>query len=96
MHQDFVFDATGGVGGKPRLFVGVVRVDGFDQTDGADGDQIVRLFPRVVELFDDVSDEPQVSLDQDVAGLLAPFGPSPLGVSPPARERAGSEKRCGW
>ena len=41
MHQDFVFDAPGGVGSKPYLFVRFKGTDPLDQSYGADGDQVV-------------------------------------------------------
>src|SRR5690606_39056436 len=44
------------------------------QSARSDRDQIVGLRAGVVKLLDDVGYEPQVPLDEGVAGLLAPFG----------------------
>lgn len=41
MHQDFIFHAPGGIGGQPRTLGGVKGGDPLDESDGADGNQIL-------------------------------------------------------
>ena len=43
MHQNFVFDTPGCVGGQCDIFIPAVGSDGLDQTDGADGNQILLI-----------------------------------------------------
>ncbi|MNY72416.1 hypothetical protein D3C86_2109700 [compost metagenome] len=52
MHQDFILDTTGSKSGELRPLVRAVALDGFDQADGADGDQIFHVFAGVVEFFE--------------------------------------------
>ena len=40
VHQDLIFHASGGIGGKPGTFAGIKGGDAFDEPNGADGDQI--------------------------------------------------------
>ena len=42
-HQDFIFNASCRIGGKLDALVGIKRIDGFDETDGADRNQIVLI-----------------------------------------------------
>ena len=75
VHEDFILDAAGGVGGKFGA-LGVIKGGGcFDQAHGADGDQIllVRAAGSVI-FFDDMGHQAQVVLDQPVAGGLVPLG----------------------
>ena len=43
IHQNLVFNAAGGVGCQADIFVAAERVDGFDEADGADGDEIILI-----------------------------------------------------
>ena len=49
--RDFIFNAAGGIGGQLDVFVGLEGVDGFDQADGSDGDQVFYAHAGIVEFF---------------------------------------------
>ncbi|MNI90079.1 hypothetical protein D3C73_1475610 [compost metagenome] len=51
MHEDFILDTAGGKSRKLRAFVRAVALDGLDQPDGADGDEVLHVFACVVEFF---------------------------------------------
>ena len=51
VHEDFVFDAPGGVGGQAGPFGGVEAGDALDETDGADGNQVLLVGALGVVLF---------------------------------------------
>ena len=71
-HEDFVFNAAAGVGGKRGAAVGTERVDGLDQPDCADGNQIVGVAAGHGVFARDVRHQPQVMLDQRAArGIVA-------------------------
>ena len=40
MHEDLIFNAAGGIGRKLDFSVGPEGADRFDESDGADGDQV--------------------------------------------------------
>ena len=44
-----------------------------DETDGADGDQILDVDPRILEAAGDVDHQPQVPLDESLPGLQIPL-----------------------
>ena len=72
VHEDFVFDTSGGEGRQlGPLPAGTL--DGFDQTDGADGDQVLEIFSGVIELFHDMGDQPEIVLDEHIAGMDVAF-----------------------
>ena len=70
VHQNLVFNAPAGVGGKTGALVVVEGGDGLDKADGADGDQVVLIAEGGVVFLDDVGHQAQVVLDEDAAGLL--------------------------
>ena len=43
VHEDFIFDAARGIGGKTRPLLVVEGGDGLDQSDGADRNQVVLI-----------------------------------------------------
>lgn len=51
VHQQLVLDALGGVGGKADALVRAERADCFDQSDGADRDQVILLGAGGVVFF---------------------------------------------
>lgn len=53
MHQDLIFNTSAGVGGEADALVGAERVHRLDQSDGADGDQILLIVRLRVVLFED-------------------------------------------
>ncbi len=53
IHEDLIFDTAGGVGGELDLFVGAEGVHGLDETDRADGDQILLVGGLGVVLLED-------------------------------------------
>ena len=73
MHQDLIFHAPGGIGGKPCPFGGIEGGDAFDQADGADGDQILLVRGLGIVFFHNVGDQAQVALDENIAGIQIPL-----------------------
>lgn len=69
MHQYLVFAAARGVGGQTDAFFGAVGVYALDESDGADGYEIVGVVGLGVVFFDDVRDETQVVFDEHIARL---------------------------
>ena len=51
VHEDFVFDAPGGVGGQAGPFGGVEAGDALDEADGADGNQVLLVGALGVVFF---------------------------------------------
>ena len=41
VHQNFIFNAPGGIGGQADVLIRLEGADPLDQADGADGDQVV-------------------------------------------------------
>ena len=65
VHEHLVLNAPGGVGGQLDLLLHVVGVDRFDETQGADGDEVVGVAADLgVVFFDDVGDQAQVVFDE--------------------------------
>ena len=64
VHEYLVFDAAGGVGGQLDILVGTKRVDGLDQPDGADGDQVLDVDAGVLKAAGNVHHQPQIPLDE--------------------------------
>lgn len=105
VHQDLVFDTAGGIGGQAHVLVRLEGADPLDQSDGADGDQIVLIPVGRIVLFHDVRHQAQVVLDEDVPGLQItlrhPLQVHPLllrfqrtgeGAASPAGEAQGEEQ----
>ncbi len=70
IHEDLVLNAPGGVGGQLDVLVRPVGVDGLDEADGADGDQVLDVDARVLEASGDIDHQPEVPLDEDLPGVL--------------------------
>ena len=69
VHEDLILDAAGGVGGQLDVLVGPKGVDGLDEADGADGDQVLLVGGLRVILLDDVGHQAQIVLHQYIPGL---------------------------
>ncbi|ETT65476.1 hypothetical protein C173_20661 [Paenibacillus sp. FSL R7-277] len=52
MHQDFILNTTGGKIRQLSSFVRAVSLDGFDQSNSSDGDQVFHVFAGVVEFLE--------------------------------------------
>ena len=72
-HQQFIIDASCGIGGQPCGFCQIIGGNGFDQTDRTNGDQISLIFIGVLIFFYHMGDEAKVSLDQDMPGIGVSF-----------------------
>ena len=75
IHENFVLDAAGGIGGEFYVPVGAEGIDRLDQPDRADGDEIVRIDARIVELAGYVHDQAEVVLDEFRAHFVPLFAP---------------------
>ena len=72
MHEDLVLDAAAGIGRELDVLSGVEGVDGLDQPDRADGDQILDVDAGVLEAARDEDHQAQVVLDEEPArGVIA-------------------------
>ena len=65
VHQYLVLNAAGGVGGQPTR-LGPEGLHRLDESQRADGHQVVLLHPVLGVLLGDVGHQPQVVLDQRV------------------------------
>ena len=74
MHQNFVFDTTGGIGGELGAFFNGEAFDRLDQADGADRDQVFTVLTGVFEFFHDMGHETQVVFDEHIARMFVPLG----------------------
>ena len=90
LSEDSIFNAPGGVGGKPCALGTVEGRDGLDEANGADGDQILLIARQGVVFFDDVCDQPEIVPDELFAcsGIPSPQG-SKGGLLFPGGERFG-------
>ena len=79
VHEDLVFDAARGVGRELDVLVRLEGMDGLDEADRADRDQVLDVNARVFKPARDVHHQPQVVLDEQGSGLLAPGGERPDG-----------------
>ena len=68
-HQQFIVDTAGGIGSQPAAFGAVEGGDRFDQPDGADGNQVFRIFFYVLIFFNHMRYQAQVPFNQNVPGL---------------------------
>jgi len=73
IHEDLVFDAAAGIGGKPYIFVRLEGGDPLDEADGADGNEVVLISALGVVFLDDVCHQPQVVLNELFPGILVAF-----------------------
>ena len=64
VHQNLVLDAPGGVGSQLDVFVHLEGVHRLDETDGADGDEILQPQPGGFELFGNVDHQAQIVDDE--------------------------------
>ena len=78
IHEDFVFDTAGSVGGQLDAPIRIEGVDGLDKADGADGDQILHAHAGVVKALGNVDHQPEVVLDEQRLGFLIPLCPQPV------------------
>ena len=62
--EDSIFDAPAGIGGEACPAGSVEGVYGFQQADGADGDQVFLIAGLGVVFFGDVRHQPQVVADE--------------------------------
>ncbi|MNL42747.1 hypothetical protein D3C87_1652240 [compost metagenome] len=69
VHQDFVFNTTRGEGSQLRPLIRREGFDGLNESDGADGDQILQVLSGIVKLLDDMGHQTQVMLNQHIAGI---------------------------
>ena len=74
VHEDLVLNAPGGVGGQLDLLGRLVGAHRLDQADGADGDQVLDVDPRVLKPPGDVHHQAEVVLDEGAGGALVPLG----------------------
>src|SRR5690606_10222671 len=64
IHQNFIFDATGSVSSQLDPLGGIKGVDGFDQADGPNGNQVFDVDPGIFKLARNVDNQPKVALNQ--------------------------------
>lgn len=64
IHQDLVLDAAGSVGGQLDVLVGTEGIDGLDEPDGTNGDQVLDVDASVLEPAGNIDHQPQVPLDE--------------------------------
>ena len=74
VHQDLIFNASAGIGCQPDFFIGLERRDAFDESDGANGDQIVLVAGLNVVLFQNVGHQAEIMLHQLVPGFQVALG----------------------
>ena len=72
-HQQLVLYAPAGISGEPPLFF-VKCPDGFDQSDAADGDEVLYILVHILILFCDMNHQAQVPLHQDLLRPLRRWG----------------------
>ena len=64
-----IFNTPGRIGGKAGALIVGKSADRLDKTDGADGDQVILVVGGGVIFLGDVGHQPQIMLDELVAGL---------------------------
>ena len=75
IHQYLIFNAPGSIGCQLDIFLRIEGVDRLDQSDGANGDQILHPHTGVVKFFGYVDHQTQVMFDQDGFRLILVFRP---------------------
>lgn len=73
--EDRIFNAPACVGRKTYIFVRAIGVHTLDETDRADGNEIIRLAAARIVFLDDVGHEPQIVRDQFITRLLVTAHP---------------------
>ena len=73
MHQDLILNALRTVCGKARAVCAVKGINRLNESDRADGDQIVLIFICEIVFAHDVGDQPQIVLDQLGARRVVAF-----------------------
>ena len=76
VHEDLIFDTPGGVGGESCPPVRIEAGDPLDESDGADGDQILLVGVLGVVLLHDMGHQAEIPLDEHVPGVLVPLAPA--------------------
>ena len=74
IHQNLIFNTAGRIGCQFDVLTSIKGIDGFDQPDGTDGNQILHSNPCIVELFRNVYYQPQIVFDQFFSCLLLLIG----------------------
>ncbi|MMZ63971.1 hypothetical protein D1872_262630 [compost metagenome] len=64
IHQNFIFDTAGGIRRQFDFLLGIKRVDRLDQSDRTDGNQILDIDARILELSGDINDQSEIPFDQ--------------------------------
>ncbi len=59
-----IFNTPAGIGGKLGAFTVIEAGNGFDEADGANGNQILLILIGRVVFFDDMGNEPQVMFNE--------------------------------
>ena len=80
VHEDLVFNTPGGIGSQLDVLFRVEGIDRLDQSDGADGDQILQIDAGIVEPPGQIDHKAEVVLDQGVSRL-------PVSVPDPKQQR---------
>ena len=70
VHQNLVFDAARRIRRKLDVPVGPEGIDGLDQTNGSDGDQVLQIDTGVFEPARDIHDKAKIMLDEQLLGCL--------------------------
>ena len=73
MHKDLIFDTPGGIGCQFDILIPAVGTHGLDQTDRSYRDQVLQIDPGVLKAAGNKYHQPQISLDQQLLGLLVAF-----------------------
>ena len=89
-HQDFILDAARGIGGQLNALGGLEGVDGLDEPDGANGDEVLHADSAALILSRNIDHQPQVVFDELVAhgGIAGGQAGQQFGLALP-RERRG-------
>ena len=64
IHEDLVFNTTGGIGGKFDIFLWIEGIDCFDQSNCADGDQVFYAYTGIVKFFRYIYNQTQVMFNK--------------------------------
>ena len=67
VHQNFIFNAPGSIGGKFDLLLRIKGIDRLDQSDSSDGDQILHTNARIVKFLGNIDNETQIMFDQSAS-----------------------------
>ena len=74
VHEDLVFDAARGIGRELDIPVRPEGIDGLDEPDGADGNEVLEIDTRIFKPPRDIHDQAQVVLDERLPRRLVPGG----------------------